>query len=185
MTPAQQRIEAAAILTAATSRSLEAVWAVGVILAQHPWDLARSWAGGHLIGHEMHGGTLGGDRWYFSESGRIQITTGAFGPAVLEVAASTVARLIAVDRLPATLVDEVRALDDERSSRARAASDRYVRYQRGEIGRESDYERETRFEADLEVEVRCRYAAARVWERVRPRPKPEQLDLFAALGAAS
>lgn len=176
---AAQWRDAAAILSTATERTDEVLWAIGAFWAAHPWDLVRAWDGGPLIQATERGTTLGHGRTLAAHSGRISIET-RYGPAVLTVDQSAVRRLV-IGTVPAGLAAEVRALHDERLDIGRADVQRQLRELHGQ-DRPSDDEREAAFERRADVERRCRDAGRRVWEHVRPGGGPVQLGLFELLG---
>lgn len=183
---ADQMEEAVATLSAAHPgpAAAEIVWAVGVFYGQHPWNLTAAWRGEPLIGHELHGATLENHLWIFASSGRITIGL-LEGDPIVALSESTVRRLIHPTRLPADLIAEVRALHEERSAHALAEMRRWTRYQHGEAERPTDEERDALFAVHCSIERRCEDAGARVWDHVRPRRQPEQLDLFSALAGGA
>jgi hypothetical protein len=178
-----QKTAAHEILSTATERTDDVLWAIGVAFAQHPWDLVAAWDGGPLIGGEMHGKSLEHRRWIVARGGRITIEQEYGGAAIVTVDQGVVRRIVAAHLIPAGLVAEVRALHAERSAEALVDMDLFGREQRGEVKPTQD-ERLARSVHRADIERRCDAAGARVWAAVDPRARPEQLDLFDLAGGA-
>jgi hypothetical protein len=178
------------VLATASEPTPTVVWASGVYLLHHSVTLAAIWAGQHpLDGEYGGGGTIYVPglvtRAYDIRDGRMLIKdyTGA-GPMRVAVTIRTraIEAQAAVDAVPAGLVDACRTLHVERrrlSSITMEHSDRRIRCDKPP-GRE-----EILAHGELwgNVERRCRDAAADVWECLRPRERPVQLDLFSVGGA--
>jgi hypothetical protein len=168
------------VLATATEPTPTVVWAAGVYVLHHSIKLAEIWSDQHpLDGEYGGGGTLSHPRvWrkYEIRSGRF--TLSAPDRALLTVRTRAIEALVALDQVPAELVEACRTLHVERRRLSGITQDHNDRYIRCNNPPSRD---EVLAHGELwgDIERRCRDAAAHIWEHVRPRPKPAQLELFA------
>lgn len=172
------------VLTTATEPTPAAVWAVGVYTLGHSIDLAEIWADQHpLDGEYKGGGAIGGNSWrtYEIRSGRLRVKDGGDDQPCLIVRTRDVEALVAASRVPGALVEAVSEIHVERRRLSRITQEHNERRILCDNPPDLD-EVLAHGEVWADIERRCRDVAAEVWEHVRPRQQPVQLDLFALAG---